>query len=265
MYSKISIVFRYLRYYVNASNSRGHGIHSPFVYEFITKVLNDRRPYSAYSLVGQVKKSLMRDQEKIEYTDLGAGYNAQAITRKSISSIAKTAVSSGKFGRLLFRIAHFYPVETIIELGTSLGISTAYLALGAPSALIITMEGSPEISLKANQTFKLLGLNKITRVTGNFDENITETIEKFPPAGLVFIDGNHKKEPVIAYFEKFLEKLSVPATIIVHDIHWSAEMEEAWAYIQGHPGVKMSIDIFSAGLIFFRDEFKVKQHFTIRF
>ena len=265
MYSKISIAFRYLCYYIKASNSRGHGIHSPFVYEFITKVLNDHRSFSAYSFVEQAKKKLLHDQAEIKFTDLGAGFQNMAMTRRSVSAIAKTSVSSRKFGRLLFRIANFYPVETIFEMGTSLGISTAYLALGAPSAVVVTMEGSPEISSKARQTFNLLGLNRIVQVTGNFDQNISGVIEKYPPAGLVFLDGNHKKKAVIAYFENILAKMPLSATIIIHDIHWSNEMEEAWLYIKMHPAVKMSIDIFSAGLIFVRDEFKVKQHFTIRF
>jgi predicted O-methyltransferase YrrM len=265
MYSRIRLAIKYFRYYINSSNGKGHGIHSPFVYEFITKVLNDRRLFSEYYSIEEIMKYLVRDRQLVEFADLGAGYRTETITRKSVSSIAKTAVSSRKFGRLLFRIARFYPAETMFELGTSLGISTSYLSLGAPSALVVTMEGSPEISTKAFQTFKFLGLNKIVQVTGNFNENISETIDRFPPAGLVFIDGNHKKKPVIAYFEKFLQKLPVSATIIIHDIHWSKEMEEAWSYIQQHPDVKMSVDIFSAGLIFFRDEFKVKQHFTIRF
>jgi len=60
-------------------------------------------------------------------------------------------------------------------------------------------------------------------------------------------------------------KISASSLIVIHDIHWSREMEEAWEIIQNHPHVKLSIDIFSAGLVFFRNEFRVKQQFVIRF
>ena len=86
-----------------------------------------------------------------------------------------------------------------------------------------------------------------------------------PQTDLVFLDGNHRKKPVLEYFEKVLENIAPASLIIIHDIHWSGEMEEAWSIIRKHPKVKMTIDIFSAGLVFFREEFKVKQHFMIRF
>jgi predicted O-methyltransferase YrrM len=177
----------------------------------------------------------------------------------------RTAVSEQKFGRLLFRLANFYNARQIIELGTSVGISAAYLASADPQSRVVTAEGSSAIAKIATETFQKLKLDNIIQVTGNFDEVLPNLIISHPPADLVFIDGNHRKKPLLDYFEKCIQKISASAMIIIHDIHWSREMEEAWDIIQQDPRVKMSIDIFSAGLVFFREEFLIKQQFIIRF
>jgi hypothetical protein len=82
---------------------------------------------------------------------------------------------------------------------------------------------------------------------------------------LAYIDGNHRYEPTLRYFQQLLPKKQHHSIFIFDDIHWSAEMEKAWSEIKAHPEVTLSIDLFFMGLVFFRQEFKVKQHFSIRF
>jgi predicted O-methyltransferase YrrM len=265
MYSKIQLSVKWLRYLLLASNSRGHGIHSPFVYELVREVLSDKRNYYAYGKIESVRAELLLDQKILPVDDFGAGSILHTQREKKISEIAARSLSSKKFGRLLFRLANFYRARQIIELGSSLGISASYLASAGAGSRVITLEGSPAIASVAVETFKKLELNNIVLATGRFEETIGKVIPAIPKADLVFLDGNHRKKPVLEYFEHFLENISPASLVIVHDIHWSAEMEEAWAIIRNHPRVKMTIDIFSAGLIFFREEFQVKQHFTIRF
>jgi predicted O-methyltransferase YrrM len=265
MYSKSRLAVNWFDYLIHASNGRGHGIHSPFVYELVREVMIDQRLYNSFEKIELVKKALLADNRNIPVNDLGARGNTGVSIEKKISSIARESVSTRKFGRLLFRLAKYYQALNIIELGSSLGISTAYLASAESRSKVITMEGSEAIAAIANENFRRIGINNIQQVNGNFDENLEKVIAENPPADLVFLDGNHSKKPVVDYFEQFINKLSPRALIVIHDIHWSRDMEEAWSIIQGHPKVKLSIDIFSAGLIFFRDEFQVKQKFTIRF
>jgi predicted O-methyltransferase YrrM len=265
MYSKPRLAFKWIQYFIRASNSRGHGVHSPFVFEFVREVLNDQKSYYAYEKIENIKKNLLQDERRVAVQDFGAGSNQNKDATKKISDIAAGSLSSQKFGRLLFRLVNYYRAGTMVEMGSSLGISTAYLACANPLSRVFTMEGSPEIADFAEKIFHQLGLSNITQVTGKFEEEMGNLIASIPPADLVFIDGNHRKKPVLDYFEGFLEKMSPASMIVIHDIHWSFEMEEAWVVIQNHPRVKMSIDIFSAGLIFFREEFRVKQKFTIRF
>lgn len=265
MYSKSQLATKWFQYYIRASSGSGHGIHSPFVYELIREVFNDEREYYAYKLIETVKKNLLSDNRVLQVDDPGAGSIQKGNSRKKISSIVRNAASDQKFGRLLFRLANFYHAKNIIELGTSVGISAAYLASADPYSTVITTEGSSVISKIATETFQKLKLSNIIQVTGNFEDVLSDLIASHPPADMVFIDGNHRKKPLLDYFEKFLQKISSATMIIIHDIHWSREMEEAWDIIQQDPRVKMSIDIFSAGLVFFREEFLVKQQFIIRF
>jgi predicted O-methyltransferase YrrM len=265
MYSKSQLALKWFQYYAFASNGKGHGIHSPFVYELIREVFNDDRDYYAYKLIETVKKNMLEDQRVLDVHDLGAGSGKKTNKKKTVCEIARNVVSEQKFGRLLFRLANFYRARVIMELGSSIGISTAYLASADAASKVVAMEGSSVIAGIAHETFQKLKLNNISQSTGNFEKTLSGEIERNPPSDLVFIDGNHRKKPVLEYFEKFLNKISASSLIIIHDIHWSREMEEAWEIIQRDPRVKMSIDIFSAGLVFFRDEFKVKQQFVIRF
>jgi predicted O-methyltransferase YrrM len=269
MYSRLRLAQKYLYYYCTASNGKGHGIHSPFVFDFVQQVLNDKRDFPAYSLIEDLRRRLLNDNTLLEVEDLGAG----GPPRRAIADIARHAAKSKKMGQLLFRIARHYHPTKMLELGTSLGLSAAYLASGAASQTasgaspsnLLTIEGSASITKVAAANFKSLGLSNIKIRTGNFDDLLDGAIDKPGSVDLVFIDGNHRREPTLRYFNALMSRVSRPAVLIFDDIHWSAEMEEAWATIRADPRSMLTVDLFFLGLIFLRDEFKVKQDFTIRF
>jgi predicted O-methyltransferase YrrM len=167
--------------------------------------------------------------------------------------------------QLLFRIVNCYQPQTILELGTSLGISTAYMAMANPQARMITAEGSAAIAAQAKRNFQSLQCNNIKQVTGNFDDTLPGILAANPQPDLAFIDGNHRYEPTVRYFNQLLPHLHTNSILIFDDIHWSKEMEQAWEAVKENQSVMLSIDLFFIGLVFFNDQFKVKQHFTIRF
>jgi predicted O-methyltransferase YrrM len=265
MYSPFHLAFKYLRYYLNASSGKGHGVHSPFVFDFITKVLNDKRNFYAYEAIEQVRQKLLLNKEKITVEDFGAGSAVHKSRERTIRDIARHSAKKPKYGQLLFRIAEHYDCKKILELGTSLGLSTAYLAAADPYAKVITLEGAPAIAAIARKNFEALNLFNTELIQGNFDETLAAGLQQLSSPNLVFFDGNHRKEPTLRYFHQCLEKAHHNSIFIFDDIHWSSEMEEAWASIRSHPSVTCSIDLFFTGLVFFRDEFKTPQHFTIRF
>lgn len=257
-YSPLQLAPKYVRYLLTAANGRGHGIHSPFVFEFVTQVLQDRAGYPAYGMVEALRASLLRDHSILPVEDFGAGVSSS----RSVSSIAVSALKPRKFGQLFFRLARHYQPRTILELGTSLGITTSYFALGAPLASVVTCEGAPAIAAAARRNFASLGLSNVSVVEGNFDDTLSGVLTALD---LAYIDGNHRLEPTMRYYRQMQPFLQAGSILVFDDIHWSPEMEEAWATLKADPMVTCSIDLFYIGLLFFRREFHTPQHFTIRF
>lgn len=265
MYSSFHLAKKYLHYYLNAHNGKGHGMHSPFVFQFILRVLNNKSKYDSPAEVEKLRRELLQDKTVLEIEDLGAGSRVAATKKRSVQELARSALKPKKYAQLLFRLVKYYQPKTIIELGTSLGITTSYLSLAKPDANIITIEGSKAIAEKAKQTFNKLQLKNIQSLTGNFDTTLPTVINQLSSIDLAYIDGNHRYNPTIDYFKQLLPKTTNDSILVFDDIHWSSEMEQAWEEIKNHPAVRCSIDIFFLGFVFFRSEFKVKQHFSIRF
>lgn len=265
MYSSLQLAKKYLRYWFSASNGKGHGVHSPFVFDFITQVLNDKRQFDCFRFIESTREDLKMNHAEINVPDFGAGSRMQLKTKRKISDIARSSLKPRKYSQLIFRMVHYYKPQTILELGTSLGITTSYLSFANPEARIITMEGAPEVAAVANKNFKKLNLSNIQIVVGNFDDTLPSAISSLSSAGFTFIDGNHRKQPTLNYFNRLIPKSSSSTILIFDDIHWSIEMEEAWEEIKQHPSVTLTIDLFFIGLVFFRPEHKIKEHFTIRY
>ncbi len=265
MYSPLQLGARYIKYYLTASNGRGHGMHSPFVFSFITKVLNDDRHFYAYETIEELRRSLSADQNELVIEDLGAGSRIQKQNTRRISQVAASSLKPKKFGQLLFRIVDQYSPKNILELGTSLGITTAYLASAKEGSSVITMEGAKAVAEIAKNNFDKLGLKNVELVEGNFDETLSAIIQKMGNIDMAFVDGNHRYEPTLRYFKELLPATHEYSILVFDDIHWSKEMEQAWEEIKQHGSVTLSIDLFFIGLVFFRKEQKVKQHFVIRF
>lgn len=240
-------------------------MHSPFVFDFILNVLNNKSGYTSPSSIEALRKELLKQKEVLEIEDLGAGSRLHAPRQKAVAQIARTALKPKKYAQLLFRLVKHYQPQTIIELGTSLGITTAYLAAANPSAQIITIEGSRAIAQKASENFQKLNLTNIQSFQGNFDNLLPSVISHQPSIDLAYIDGNHRYQPTINYFQQLLSQSHNNSILIFDDIHWSEEMEQAWEEIKEDPSVQYTIDIFFLGFVFFRQEFKEKQHFKIRF
>ncbi|MGZ8537000.1 MAG: O-methyltransferase [Flavisolibacter sp.] len=265
MYNSFQLAKKYLHYYLAASNSKGHGMHSPFVFDFILNVLNNKSNYQPPDDIEALRKFLLEDERIIEIEDLGAGSRIHTSKQKSVATLARTAVKPKKYAQLLFRLVKHYQPKNIVELGTSLGITTAYISKANPDATIISIEGSKNIQQLAIENFKKLNCTNIQSFQGNFDDVLPTVHHLSSAISLAYIDGNHRYEPTLRYFKEFLKTIDEDTIMIFDDIHWSSEMEKAWEEIKAYPDVQYSIDIFFMGFVFFRKEFKVKQDFIIRF
>lgn len=265
MYNNFQLALKYFRYCRIGANSAGHGIHSPFVFEFVRHVLNDRHIYEEFQPIENLRKALLNDQTVINITDHGAGSALNKRSQQKIADISRHAAKRPVIAQLLFRIIRYFEPHTIIELGTSLGISAAYLATAMPASTVTTIEGSDAIANKARENLKKLHAGNVQVISGTFDEHLPVVLEKLMQVDCAFIDGNHRKEPTLNYFNQILPHLSETGFMILDDIHWSREMEAAWESIKQHSQVTCTIDLFFIGLVFFRKEMKVPQHFVIHY
>ncbi|MEZ5198713.1 MAG: class I SAM-dependent methyltransferase [Bacteroidales bacterium] len=230
----------------------------------IAETFEDKTIYPEYEKVESLKLELLLSKETISVTDMGAGSKTEKGSVRDIRKIAKNSSKQKKFGRLLFRLARGLKPFEVLELGTSLGLSTAYLALGNPESNVTSIEGCPNISAKANGHLKSLGIQNSRLITGNFDDELPAYLNTVDQLDFVFFDGNHQKQSTINYFEQCLPKTVNDTVFVFDDIHWSEEMEAAWDHIRKHPATKLTIDIFAMGIVFFRKEL-TKQNFVIRF
>lgn len=249
----------YLKFLYDSKNE--HGVHSPFVFDLVTKCFYDSKKYPEYSILKNYRKSLLENKNTIEVTDFGAGSRVFKSNTRAINQIAKTAGITSKRAELLFRITNYFQPTTILEIGTSLGLATSALSLGNSKATITTLEGCPNtMSVAKNQ---LQNLKNIEFVTTEFSTYLKTQNLKPKTQDLIYFDGNHSKQATLAYFELLLPTITNETVWIFDDIHWSADMEEAWETIKKHPKVTVTIDTFQWGIVFFRIE-QEKEHFVIR-
>lgn len=240
-----------------------HGVHSPFVYRLVDKVIYDFESKNVYSEIEALRKQLLNDNRAINVIDLGAGSKVNNDQRKKISDIARSALKPPRLAQLLYRLAADIKPTNIIELGTCLGVTTIYLQKAAPQAKVYTLEGSPEIAAVATEIFKLAGVTEIQQVQGNFDNTLPGAIEKLNQLDLVYVDGNHQKDATLKYFEWCLPKVHEDTLLIFDDIYWSEGMKEAWSAIRSHPRVSATVDLFWIGLVFFKQG-QAKEDFLIK-
>ncbi len=249
----------FIRYYFRANNS--HAIHSPFVFEFYNKIFKDKSVSPNFDLIEEERSKLLGNNSTIQRQDFGAGTKKN--TPEKISALAKTSLKSKKWSQFLFRIIKFYNYKTIVDLGTSFGITTAYLAEANKDGLVYTFEGCPETLKIAQSTFQNLLIRNVHCIEGNIDLTLKNTLNKIKQIDLAFFDANHKEEPTIKYFEQCLNLKTENSCFVFDDIYWSKEMKSAWKKVKNHQDVSLSIDLFFVGLVFFRKGIK-KQHFVLK-
>ncbi|MCB9195006.1 MAG: class I SAM-dependent methyltransferase [Flavobacteriales bacterium] len=228
------------------------------------RVLDKNRHHYPFLALDVVRKKNLADKTSLQVADLGAGSRTASGTTRTVSSITRGAVKREKYAQLLFRLVEVFQPKHILELGTSLGITTGYLSKANKSARVYTMEGVPSIANVARENFKLLGLDNVQLIEGNFDQTLPELLSKNVELDMVFLDGNHRKEPTLRYFEQVLPHLSNGAVVVVDDIYWSKEMTEAWMSIRSHAKVNVAIDLFEMGIVLIGSDVSTESY-TVRY
>jgi predicted O-methyltransferase YrrM len=253
------IIKAYLKFIWNSKNE--HGVHSPFVFDLVTKCFYNKKSKPEYSVLKSYRTSLLENKNSIEVTDFGAGSRVFKSNKRQVSKIAQTAGISSKRAELLYRIVHYFQPESILEIGTSLGLATSAISLGNPKAKITTLEGCENTLGIAKSQLEKFNFSNIEYVTTEFSSYLSTT--PLSTFHLIYFDGNHQKQATLDYFELLLPTITNESIWIFDDIHWSADMEEAWEIIKNNEKVIVTIDTFQWGILFFRTEQR-KEHFVIR-
>ncbi len=242
----------FIRFYFRAVTK--YNVQSPFLFDFVTNVLDTQKSYYIFEEIENERKKLLNFNKTIKVNDFGAGSSLKNSVYKRISDIAKSSLSSKSKCKILFNTVLYFKSHHIIELGTSLGISSAYLASPSKKATIITLEGDESIAAIAKDVHESLGLKNIIIQKGKFSDTLKSTLGSFNRIDFAFLDGHHKEISTKEYFHMITEKCNNDSIVIIDDIYWSPEMNKAWNSIISKPEVTSSIDLYDIGIIFFKKE-----------
>ena len=250
----------YIKFRFKSTNA--HGLHSPFMYNLATRCFYDKTKYDDYQKLKTYHQFLSRQNKTIKINDLGAGSKKFQSDKRKIKDIARISGSSLNDMKIYYRLSKYFKPKNILELGTSLGKATYSLALGNPQADIITVEGDKNLAGFSRSLFDKEKINAqvINQDFDSFLKSLNQTKKQFD---LILIDGNHRYQPTLNYFEKLQKHIHNDTIVLVDDIYWTDEMKQAWQKLKEHPSVRQSVDTFHFGMLFFRKQ-QFKQNFMIR-
>ena len=260
----ISRVCQYAKHALLAYNTKGEGIHSPYLFYLIRMVSCDENAYYVWRDIEQQRMRLLRDEHPIHVTDYGTGSRRDAERR--VCDLAKHSLEQPRMAQLFFRWLVFLSREAkhplqIVELGTSLGITTAYLASAHSANRVTTFEGCPATAKVAADVWRALQLYNISTVEGNINSTLATHLPE--QVDFAFVDANHTEEATLRYVNMLLSCVQAKSIIVIDDIHYSEEMERAWKALQALPQVTTTMDFFYAGALFF-DPHYLKKHYRLR-
>jgi len=256
-------VLTYLNYKLTAYTE--HDLHSPFLYNFYTELIKNEYPFDDFETLHTIRLNLLSNPQNIEVTDLGAGSRKLDSAKRPVAQIARHGIAQKKQAEFLYRLVNRFAPKTIIELGTSVGLTTLYLSAPLKNSRVYTIEGCGNLHRFSAQLFKQHQVKNIQAIHGNFNDQLPALLESLDSVDLLYIDGNHAYEPTMHYFHLALAKKNPSTIMVFDDIYWSEGMEKAWKEICAHKDVTLSLDLFHFGIIFFRTEQKNKEHFVLKF
>jgi predicted O-methyltransferase YrrM len=248
-------LFKYIKYRIRAIDA--HSLHSPFLYELYTKVLNsaDNEHHAA---INALQKSIFRSQEWLTYEDP----KTDQLRHEQVGNWAKRVTSSAKFMAFLIRLINHLNVKTVLEAGTAAGVNALSMSRSGASK-IISLEGSETIAALAQKTIDQYNSHGIEIISGKVQHTFVKALNQHQPE-LIFLDADHRSSTIRFYLDAINEMNAQPKCILIHDIYWSKDMHTAWESIVKNSSYNLTIDLFEVGLVFPNQPMQ-KQHFTIRF
>lgn len=237
-----------------------HSIHSPFFFDFYEKVILNKNKIKGFDELEVVRKKLLESTLEIELEDLGARSTHFKNEKRSLSKVAQTSSNPQPLCELQYRLVNYIMASSILELGTSVGLTTLYLAK-QKNAHVITFEGNKALINIARTHFEFFESKNIHLVEGNLNTTLADYLQNPAKIDYALMDANHRYEPTIRYFNLLSKRMAEKGIIVLDDIYYSEEMAKAWKELRNHTLIYGSVDLFRFGILFF-DPALNRQHYT---
>ena len=257
---QIRFIYKFFLHSLTARNTKGYGVHSPFLFQLVRFVIYDKSQYYIFSKIENLRKNLKLDNRVLHIVDFGTGQNRN----RKVADIAAHSLKQTKYAQLLFKMVLFVKAQHVLELGTSLGLTSSYLASSSSDIRCVSLEGSDEIAAVAKENFEKIQIKNIELKLGDIDKILPAVLSGFDKLDFVFIDANHRFPAAYDYFEQCVSRIHEKSIVVIDDIYWSADMEKVWNMIKKHPKVTSTIDIFQMGIVFFNTDLN-KSHYKMRY
>jgi hypothetical protein len=239
-----------------------HSLHSPFFFDFYDKVIKGVSGED-FSHIEKIRTNLLRNQGVLKIDDLGSGSASKALQQsdRKTADIAATSFTPAEIAQVYFRTCQYTEVHTVVELGTSMGLTSLYLS-ELPDCKVHTFEGSHALANMALTNFEYLGRKNIHLVEGDIGVTLPRFLQdNLAKIGFALVDANHRYQPTMQYFEWLMKRFNEKSVMVIDDIHHSPEMEKAWNELKKHYLVYGSVDLFRCGILFFEPGLN-RQHFV---
>ena len=285
-------VSSWLKHQLTARNTGGHGVHSPYLFEWVRMVMSDKNTYYVWDEIEEIRQEMLKDTRELEFVDYGSGgplptspSKGRSANMRRVCDIATGSLARRKEAQLLARLVGWLgrplltsPSKgrigdeasedrkglTIVELGTSLGVTTAYLAAMDSRNKVVTYEGCPAVAEVARANWEKLGLSNIACVVGEITvDSLQLTVDRLSGIDVAFIDANHTCEATLTYFNALASRVYEKSVVVVDDIHYNEDMEKAWKAICADERVTTTMDLYRMGLVFF-DKHYWRKHYKMR-
>ena len=263
----INRVWAYIRHLLTAWNTTGEGIHSPYLFRLVRFVLRDRNAYYCFADLERRREMLLACPDTLDVVDFGSSGSKEGThVRRRVCDIARTHLERPEVAQAMFRLVNFIDEEEkkpleILELGTSLGVTTSYLAAANSRNHVVTLEGSEAVLQIAQNVWRALKLENIEWHQGNIDDTLY--IHARERLDVAYVDANHTYEATMRYLDFLLPRMNEKGVVVLDDIHYSKEMERAWKELKADERVTTSMDLYHIGLLFV-DKHYLKRHYKIR-
>ncbi|HUR30172.1 MAG TPA: class I SAM-dependent methyltransferase [Saprospiraceae bacterium] len=253
----------YIQHRISSKSWRS--FHSPFLFSLFRYILDDRISIPTFEKVEEKRKDFLNSKQKIQVNDFGAGSKVNPLhISRAIGDIARSSLSLPLQCRIMSRLATAVLAKNIVELGTSLGLSAAYLASAQSDSTVFTIEGDTEVANIADQLFQELELKNVVLINSTFERLFSSGTLPFNSIDLVFIDGNHRKDALVDYYQQLAPYFHADTIAVIDDIYWSKDMQAGWRELINMQAVTQSVDCYQFGILIFKKDFLQKQHHKVR-